>query len=164
MSKPEVVMGLDISMRSTGVAIVDEGMNILHISTTGGTKHLDPDPEIDCILRADIQIRHVIALLRRFCPTVLVIEGPAYGAKGSRACQLWQFTGALKYAALNAFDGKIVIAPPKTVKKHITGNGNAGKDDMIEAVKKRFGLDIKDNNQCDAFSLCVFHLDKTKRR
>ena len=38
---------------------------------------------------------------------------------------------------------------PTAVKKHATGKGNANKQAMIDAAKKKFG-EIKDDNQADA--------------
>jgi Holliday junction resolvasome RuvABC endonuclease subunit len=42
---------------------------------------------------------------------------------------------------------------PKEIKKFATGNGNAGKPLVIEAVRKRFGYDGDDNNEADAIAL-----------
>ena len=42
--------------------------------------------------------------------------------------------------------------PVKTIKKHITGNGNCKKDAVIEAVKK-LGFNPVDDNEADALAL-----------
>ncbi len=42
-----------------------------------------------------------------------------------------------------------------TLKKHATGKGNAGKEVMIEAARKRFKIDIIDDNHADA--LWILH-------
>ena len=42
--------------------------------------------------------------------------------------------------------------PVGTIKKHATGKGNAGKDEMIIAAKSR-GHDPKDDNEADALAL-----------
>ena len=42
--------------------------------------------------------------------------------------------------------------PVGTIKKHATGKGNAGKDDMIAAAKAR-GHDPADDNEADALAL-----------
>ncbi|PHT96211.1 hypothetical protein BC332_34863 [Capsicum chinense] len=45
--------------------------------------------------------------------------------------------------------------PVKTIKKFITGNGNASKIEVIEAVKKK-GLSPKDDNEADALALMFY--------
>ena len=42
--------------------------------------------------------------------------------------------------------------PVGTIKKHATGKGNAGKDDMIASVRLR-GHTPADDNEADALSL-----------
>jgi len=44
--------------------------------------------------------------------------------------------------------------PVGTIKKFATGKGNAGKDEMIEAVRRRLGHpDVTDHNEADALAL-----------
>ena len=43
---------------------------------------------------------------------------------------------------------------PSEIKKHATGKGNAGKELMLEAARKKWpGIDIVDHNQADALWL-----------
>lgn len=46
-----------------------------------------------------------------------------------------------------------------TIKKHATGQGNANKDAMIEAVKAR-GFKPQDDNEADAIALLFWATDK----
>lgn len=43
--------------------------------------------------------------------------------------------------------------PVGTIKKFATGNGNATKDQMIEAALTRFGVNAGDDNEADAVAL-----------
>jgi crossover junction endodeoxyribonuclease RuvC len=45
--------------------------------------------------------------------------------------------------------------PVTTIKKFITGKGNANKADVIKAIQAR-GYDIKDDNQADAMALSLY--------
>lgn len=171
------VLGLDISMRATGVAVVDEEYNLVYSGVTGEPDRVHSDPEIDCIRRVRVQADLILDIVGRFDPSVLVIEGPAYNAlvqvrgKGGSShsvlpksvCQLWQLTGAIKYAVMGEFDGEILIVSPTALKKHVTGDGKADKFGMMRAVLDRFGIGFSDHNECDAFGLCVFYLDGAKR-
>ena len=44
----------------------------------------------------------------------------------------------------------------KEIKKFITGNGNASKQAVIDAVNKKYNLSIADDNEADAIAL--YHL------
>lgn len=45
--------------------------------------------------------------------------------------------------------------PVKTIKKYITGNGNANKEMMMNAVKVE-GYDIEDDNEADAIAMLLY--------
>lgn len=49
--------------------------------------------------------------------------------------------------------------PIGTIKKYICGKGNANKEEVIEAVKKK-GYNPKDDNEADALALLCWRLDK----
>jgi len=49
--------------------------------------------------------------------------------------------------------------PVGTIKKHITGKGNAGKLDVIEAVRKK-GFKPVDDNEADSLALMDYVLVK----
>ena len=166
-----IIMGLDISMRATGVAVVDSNYRLLH------QRVLKTDPgqgvsEIDCIDRAHKQVDQLLGIIEAYRPDRFIVEGAAYGVltaaksnagllhrMSNTACQLWQVTGIIKYAVRRASDSSMVIMSPTTVKKHITGSGKADKKQMLAAVKEKYGVAFTDDNACDAFALCVCHLD-----
>lgn len=45
------------------------------------------------------------------------------------------------------------IVPPTSLKKFVTGAGNAAKDNMLLSVYKKWGKEYKDNNLADAYGL-----------
>ena len=51
--------------------------------------------------------------------------------------------------------------PVGTVKKHATGHGNAGKDEVLAAMQAR-GHAVHDHNEADALALLLWALDATK--
>lgn len=46
-------------------------------------------------------------------------------------------------------------ASPKTVKKHMTGNGNAKKEDVIEAINNKFDLKLNVSNSHVADAVAI---------
>lgn len=47
--------------------------------------------------------------------------------------------------------------PVQTIKKHVTGKGNASKEDVIKAMKAK-GHAVKDDNEADALALLYYVL------
>ena len=48
-----------------------------------------------------------------------------------------------------------------TIKKHATGKGNAGKQDMVEAMQL-LGHPVTDDNEADALALLHWALEASK--
>jgi len=99
-------------------------------------------------------------LIGRFRPDHAVLEGYAYVGK-AKTTSLMQL-GELGWAIRRLFVMtaiKYSIINPKTLKKQITGNGNAKKEDMIRRAKKISGAKFgrvpkgKVDNVVDAFCL-----------
>ena len=78
-----------------------------------------------------------------------------YAFRGNRVSQLAELNGLLKYNFyLNEKDIE-VIAPP-TIKKVITGNGRANKDEVRKSIKsnKEFSkIKFKNDDESDSFAV-----------
>jgi hypothetical protein len=46
-----------------------------------------------------------------------------------------------------------LLVPPMTLKKFISGKGNAKKDEIMLQIYKRYGVEINENNAADAYGL-----------
>ena len=55
--------------------------------------------------------------------------------------------------ALHQSGAHVLTVPPATLKKYATGRGAATKADMRMALYQRAGLDLRDDNQVDAWWL-----------
>jgi Holliday junction resolvasome RuvABC endonuclease subunit len=51
--------------------------------------------------------------------------------------------------------------PVGTIKKHVTGKGNASKAEVIAAVKAK-GFNLKDDNEADSLALLDLVLTRNK--
>lgn len=84
---------------------------------------------------------------------LVVIEGPSYGSMSGaghhESAGLWWH---IVYR-LDALDVPYAVVPPSTLKKYAAGKGNATKADMRMALYQRTGLDLRDDNQVDAWWL-----------
>lgn len=80
--------------------------------------------------------------------------GPINRTSG-KITQRAEIVGIVKYALHDELGLPFVTVPPKSLKSYACGNGNASKDDMINAAKK-FGCFTKSHDEADAFHLARF--------
>jgi Holliday junction resolvasome RuvABC endonuclease subunit len=81
------------------------------------------------------------------------------------ALKLGELAGAVKIALYEFFHftepTRLVHSPfplqvpPSTLKKYVTGKGNAKKQEMLLSVYKRWGVDLSDDNAADAYGLAL---------
>ena len=131
------VVGLDLSITATGVALADGTVETL------STKPKDGD-------------RRLITIANELFEGVgngtdlVVIEGPV--VRSSAAGVIGMVHGAVR-SMLLGYGTPYAIVPPATLKKYATGKGNADKTAMALALYKRTGLEFDDDNQVDAWWL-----------
>ena len=67
---------------------------------------------------------------------------------------------ATRVQELAAGDGiEYASVHTSTLKKHATGHGNAQKDAMVAAARKRWGIEPEDDNHADALLILAWALD-----
>lgn len=123
MDHPPRVIGLDLSLTSSGVA-----------SSLGWTDTIRTTK-----LRGLDRLRKITTDVRAYATgyTLAVIEGPSYGHSGFRQHEelvalRWMVRDMLDHA-----DVPFTLVPPATLKLWATGKGNATKNDMAAAMDER---------------------------
>lgn len=106
-----------------------------------------------------LKFRQNLHDLHGSCPITAVFYEAVRRHNGTDAAHVY---GGLM-ATLTAFceEHKIPYegVPVQTIKKFVTGKGNAGKPDMLAAVR-RFGFDmVVDDNEADAIALMLLKLE-----
>lgn len=147
-----LIFGIDPSLTATGTCFTIDGQKDI-----SGT--MSNHPKLGTIERVAIILTHIEENLNLFMeqPDLIVIEGFSYGSKGRSVFDTaylgWRIREYLedlrKYE-----DVPWLEVPPTSLKKFTTGLGNSAKEIMIQQVYRRWGVEFKDNNQCDAFALC----------
>ena len=113
------ILGLDLSLTSTGVCIGDDECVAYH-SDSEDTQRL-----------TDIR-NYVLGTCLEENIKCVIMEGYSYGSR-SRAHALGELGGVMKVAFDEAWI-PFVIVPPTSRAKFATGRGNAGKAEVISAV------------------------------
>lgn len=151
------VLGLDLSLTSSGVALPDGTL------TTIRTTRTDGDRRLAVIADTIGQSLHGVDLA--------VVEDLPTHAKGSG--KTGQVHGAVKVELIRAGVPYLLVTAG-SLKTYATGKGTADKADMRMALYQRMGIDERDDNQVDAWWLRalghdlaghpLFPLPKTHRR
>lgn len=104
----------------------------------------------------------VADLITEHEPTVLVIERPFFApglTQASRRLLSGMVWEAHRVAEIR--EVKREEYSPSTIKKHITGNGRAGKDDVMRAVQA-LGHKISNDHEADAVAMLLCHENRGK--
>jgi Holliday junction resolvasome RuvABC endonuclease subunit len=145
---PGCVVGLDLSIRKTGIAHAD-----------GSVSTFEPTAEGDTNLGLDrlCEVRdHVLGAIPRDIELVMM-EGLAFDAHDTSR-QLAQLTGIIR-AAL--FDRRVpfIAVAPSTLKKYATGSGRSGKAEVMKQARLRLGYEDTCNDESDALWLRAIGCD-----
>lgn len=137
---PEIILGIDPGSRKTGIAVLtkkDQKWVAIRCET------LNISGEDDHAVRLHLIFNAISKVIEEEKPTACAIETPIYGVDPLAMLKLGRAQAA---AMLAAKDKGLSVTEyyPKVVKKSITGNGNASKDQVAYMLKKVIQLpDIK---------------------
>lgn len=85
-------------------------------------------------------------------PELILIEGYSYNSRGSSVVTIAEFGGYLRNVILQ-YGSPVVEVPPKTLKKFITGKGNASKIEVTSKLSAKYQMVFSTDNHADAFGL-----------
>lgn len=151
------VVGLDLSLTSTGVAVSDGRLARIR------SKGFRLDTIAARAQRIDRIVNDICAATDDFTSVdLVVIEAPAYSSVGGSSHDrsgLWWLT----VAAIRAHAVEVVEVMPTTRAKYATGKGagpDASKDACLAAVVRRFPTwAVTGNDVADALVLCAMGCD-----
>jgi Holliday junction resolvasome RuvABC endonuclease subunit len=154
-------LGIDQSLRSSGVAVVTEKQLVQYMGRIVPEK-LTGVKRLAAVREA---IRDVLAAepLIKFA----ALEGYAYDVGAGRVFELGEI-GAVVKLTLHDAGVPFIIVPPASLKQFVSSSGSATKELMRQAVLKKWGVDVAQDDECDAFGLAQvarsFHLNKGTTR
>lgn len=167
-----IVLGLDLSLVSSGIAVVDtkkpadrllfrEGTRALPRVPTPGrspkarTKDRGLVPVWDRAKRiADLADR-ILLDVNHLPLDLAVVEAPSFGSPTSGAAHersglFWTVVGSLRSVGV-----PVAEVAPKSRALYATGDGAADKKSVVDATVARYGLGTRDDNIVDAFVLAA---------
>lgn len=152
-----IIAGIDPSLTGNGICVVDrfcEDCTDFTITTIGEFGIFGVERLIS--LRAAVRE----FLCSRNVETVF-LEDYSYGSKGKRLAQLCEWGGVLRMM-LFADGIKMYTISPGTLKKFVTGRGQAKKEVMLEQTYRKWKVgseSLKNNDEVDAYCLARFGVE-----
>ena len=161
------VLGLDLSLSSTGYCIIDENYNLIAYETIQ-TKAKDNTEEE----RLHIIGKEIDRLIKEYNITHVICEGSYKSINVRTSQQLARLSGIAMYLAID--NGiEIEACNPSSARKYTLGKGSAKKEEVFEWIKDNYWYmgefsdketkTIKKTSDIyDAGLLCIFFLKKYK--
>lgn len=147
-----IYVGLDLSLTSTGVAIIHNGAATVQRVISKPVPHAT---SADQAHRIDMLVAAILGAIPDSDVTKVAVEGPSYASTGSAAHILGGLWWAVRIA-LSRLGYDVAVVAPGTVKKYAAGRGNAGKDEVLAAVVRRYpDVLVRGNDEADALTLAA---------
>lgn len=144
-----VVIGLDVSYTNTGIAVFVDGVYQPPWSGTfGTTPKMGTDVErADMIAKKILDVADNVERSTSVSPKMF-IEDYAFARMNNRE-KMGELGGIVKHT-LWKNSRKYETLPISTIRKVVTGKGNATKDLVMMSLYKRHSIDIPQNDLADA--------------
>lgn len=164
MRKTARIVGVDVSLASTGLALVEarDGA-VAEVAVRRVTSKAKPRRKGDQpipLRDRSVRLRSLAQSITSYCAgaDLVVVEGPSYASTGSgtwdRAGLWWLVVARLTGAGLN-----VIEVPPTNVKLYALGKGSGAgtdKDQVLAAVVRRYPhVIVTGNDEADALLLAA---------
>jgi len=150
------ILGVDPGSRVTGWGLLG-GSPMRACLLDCGTLRLG-DSATELAHRLARLQRELVELVRALQPTSAAVESPFHGKNARSALQLAHARGVI-LAVLAGEGGEVAEYSPATVKKSVTGNGRAPKDQVRMMVGRILETPLRsaDDDLSDALAVALCH-------
>lgn len=155
MSGPIRILGIDASLRSTGIGLVEARGNRLSAIEYGVLKMPAKCSLSECLKRL---YRGVVEIIERGQPEAVAVEGVFFCKNVRTAVTLGEARGVV-IAACTARDAPVYEYAPRRVKQAIVGFGAASKEQVRKMVMSLLSLrEEPQEDASDALAIAICHL------
>ena len=154
--KGQRILGIDPGTNILGYAVIDVKGDDINIITMGELRLQRLNSHFEKLGRIFTRVSHLVVTYK---PDTLSIEAPFFGKNVQSMLKLGRAQGVAIAAGMKE-SVEIIEYSPKKIKKAITGNGNATKEQvavMLQQTIKKGILDSKYLDSTDALAAAVCH-------
>lgn len=133
------ILGIDPGTATTGYGILNwDGNGAFSLHKFGW---IETDKNYEPSIRLNSIYRQMISLLAEFKPDTMIMEKVFFFSNAKTVIRVSQAQGVILLAAQHC-NIPVHELSPAQIKKVVTGNGRAKKDEMKKAVRKILGIKI----------------------
>lgn len=156
MQKPvKIILGIDPGTIIMGYGLITVEGNKVSLLELGVLK---PGNVKDVYKKLQLIFNTVSGLITKYQPTALAIEAPFFGKNVQSMLKLGRAQGVAIAAAMR-HGLEVTEYSPRKIKQSITGNGNAGKEQVMKMLQTL--LSFKENSKhydaTDALAVALCH-------
>ena len=153
--KPQVILGIDPGTLIMGYGLVSVSGSQISLLEMGVLK---PGKVKDSYKKLQLIFNTVSGLITKYQPDSFAIEAPFFGKNVQSMLKLGRAQGVAIAAAMR-HGLEVTEYSPKKVKQAVTGNGNAGKEQVMKMLQHllSFREDPKHYDATDALAVAVCH-------
>lgn len=154
-STDRIILGIDPGTNVMGygvIQVMDRGVKLIDV---GAYRITSPFEHID---KLQMIYNKINLLITRTVPTEFAIESPFFGKNVQSMLKLGRAQGVAIAAALNS-GLRVAEYSPKKIKKSITGNGNASKEQVAALLKQFVKMPTAElgHDATDALAVAICH-------
>jgi len=155
MSNEKIILGIDPGTTIMGfglIKIINKKMELIQMVELNLTKYKDH------YLKLKLIFERTIELIDTYAPDEISIEAPFFGKNVQSMLKLGRAQGVAMIAGLTR-EIPITEYSPKKIKKSITGNGNASKEQVAKMLQNLLKIDKlpKNLDATDGLAAAVCH-------
>ena len=142
-----MLLSLDLSLNETGYC-VDTSQSI-------ASGILKPPKNLTQYEKIEYNLTKILELVEANNIKLVGIEAAAYGMKSSSMNILAEQQGVIKHE-LRKRGVSVTEVAISSIKKYITGKGNAKKVQVIQSLRDKYNILATNHNECDAIALHLY--------
>ncbi len=154
-TKPSIILGIDPGTIIMGYGLIKVDGNTISLLDMGV---LQPGKIKDTYKKLQLIFNTVSGLITKYQPDTFAIEAPFFGKNVQSMLKLGRAQGVAIAAAMR-HGIEVTEYSPKKVKQSVTGNGNAGKEQVMKMLQQilQFKDDPKHFDATDALAVALCH-------
>ena len=156
----KIILGIDPGTLLMGYGIIETNGSVVRMKVMHALKLTS---QKDNYRRLQLIHQKVAELIETFRPDEFAIEAPFFGKNVQSMLKLGRAQGVAIAAAMSA-GVPVTEYSPKKVKQSVTGNGNAGKEQVWKMLQQLLALNEEPQHfdATDALAVAVCHHFQTK--
>jgi crossover junction endodeoxyribonuclease RuvC len=158
------ILGLDPGLQTTGYAVLEVRPQAPHVCEAGVVRSAEGRITIDMAPRLQVLYNGIVEVVEQYRPGVVVVEQLYAHYKHPRTAILMGHARGVIFLAAGLRNVPVLSYNATRIKKTITGNGHASKEQVQRTIQRELGLaklpEPADVADALAAALCYYYVQK----